>query len=226
MLAASLVGMGFYTTCTAETVQVPDGQLGPNAKAKAAVDDFCGVPPKGINLDNALFRMAKRMIACGNVFWLKISDTEIIRLPVDAVDKIILKTVNNTNIKIPYKVTGYKLKAKYGGGTLEPEKVIHWKLEEDDETSGFGIGLMQTLLLTLTIQGCEKRPSYAAMKAKIEAIMPKILRNMLVLMFWHMCLALLKRTCRSGRALSRTVRRKGFISSMRVSLGRIMGSHL
>ena len=168
MLAASLVGMGFYTTCASEE-EYKDAK-----KAKNAVDDFCGVPPKGVNLDNKLYHMSKRLIACGNVFWLKVSETEILRLPLDAVEKIQIQPLNSTDIKIPYKVTGYKLCSKYGGGTLKPESVIHWKFDEDDESTGFGIGLMQTLLLTLQIQGNERRPSYAAMKAKIESIMPRI----------------------------------------------------
>jgi hypothetical protein len=167
-LAASLVGMGFYTTCASEADYV-DAQ-----KAKNVVDVFCGSAPKGINLDRMLFRMAKRLIACGNVFWLKVSETEIVRLPLDAIEKIGIENLNENDIKIPYKVTSFKLRSKYGGGLLKPERIIHWKLEEDDESSGFGLGLMQTLLLTLTIQGNEKRPSYASMKAKIETVLPKV----------------------------------------------------
>ena len=167
-LAASLVGMGFYTTCA------PEKDYEDAEKAKDAVDVFCGSPPKGVNLDRMLNRMAKRLIACGNVFWLKLSDTEVVRLPLDAVEKIEIESTKIQDIKIPYKVVGYKLRAKYGGGTLKPEVVIHWKLEDDDESAGFGIGLMQSLLLTLKIQGCDVRPSYAAMKAKIEAILPRI----------------------------------------------------
>lgn len=173
LLAASLVGMGFYTTCEPDK-DAAVGAVGPNAKAKDAVDVFCGSPPKGVNLDRMLNRMAKRLIACGNVFWLKVSDTEVIRLPLDAVEKIEIESTKLQNICLPYKVMGYKLRAKYGGGVLEPNVVIHWKLEDDDESAGFGIGLMQTLLLTLQIQGSERRPSYSAMKAKIETIMPKI----------------------------------------------------
>ena len=168
LLAASLVGMGFYTTCASKN-DYEDAE-----KAKDAVDVFCGSPPKGVNLDRMLNRMAKRLIACGNVFWLKVSVAEVIRLPLDAVEKIEIESTKLVNIKIPYKVTGYKLRSKYGGGTLKPDVVIHWKLEDDDESAGFGIGLMQTLLLTLQIQGCERRPSYSAMKAKIESIMPRI----------------------------------------------------
>ncbi len=166
MLAAALVGMGFYTSSASEADYV-------NAKkAKVAVDAYCGTPPKGINLDGKLNHMSKRLVACGNVFWLKIG-TDIFRLPLDAVEKILMENVS-TDIKIPYKIVGYKLSSKYGRATLKPEVIIHWKFDEDDDSAGFGIGLMQTLLLTLQIQGTERRPSYAAMKAKIESIMPRI----------------------------------------------------
>jgi hypothetical protein len=164
LIAASLVGMGFYTTAVSKEKYVEADD------AKKLVDDFCKVA----NLDRMLNRMAKRVVACGNEFWLKISSTELIRMPLDAVEKVLLSKTQIQNIELPYKVVGYKLSAKYGGGTLKPEAVIHWKLEDDDASQGFAIGLMQTLLHTLTIQGCEKRPSYAAMKAKIETIMPGI----------------------------------------------------
>ncbi len=167
MLSAALVGMGFYTTCANET------DYAQAKEAKKVVDAFCGMPPKGINLDSKLNHMAKRLIACGNVFWLKVSANEILRLPLDAVEKIVMENVSS-DLKIPFKVVGYKLSATYGGKTLDPAVVIHWKLDEDEDSSGFGIGLLQTLLLTLKIQGAERRPSYSAMKAKIESIMPGI----------------------------------------------------
>jgi hypothetical protein len=87
--------------------------------------------------------------------------------------KIEVEYTSTEGIRVPIKVTGYKLRVKYGGGTLKPEYVIHWKLEDDDSPFGFGIGLLQVLLHTLTVSG-DKRPAYAWMKAKIERIMPKI----------------------------------------------------
>ena len=78
-------------------------------------------------------------------------------------------------LKIPYKVTGYQLQSTYGGNAgneLKPEAVIHWRLNSD-VPSGFGVGLLQVLLHTLTID-TDKRPSYAWMKAKIEKILPSI----------------------------------------------------
>ncbi|MEM2107833.1 MAG: hypothetical protein QXL10_00915 [Candidatus Bathyarchaeia archaeon] len=156
LLAASAVGVGFYTTCA-------EGQ----EKAKEAVDGWC----RWVNLDRLLQRMAKRVVACGNDFWLKV-DGDVVQLPLDAVEKIEIEVYEKAGMKVPRRVSGYKLSGEYGGGTLRPDMVIHWRLE-DDEPFGFGIGLMQTLLYTLSVGG-DKRPAFAWMKAKIERLMPKI----------------------------------------------------
>jgi hypothetical protein len=164
LLAASTVGMGFYTTA--------DEKYAKAAQAKAAVDKFC----EDINLDGMLNEMAKPLISCGNDFWLKLMPhrlADVLRMPIDAVQRIGLSTV--PDLKIPYKVTGYQLSGTYGGnaGTeLKPEAVIHWHLNSD-VPSGFGVGLLQVLLHTLTVD-TDKRPSYAWMKAKIEKILPSI----------------------------------------------------
>ncbi len=164
LLAASTVGMGFYTTV--------DESYEKAKEAKAAVDKFC----EEANLDGLLNDMAKPMIACGNDFWLKLSPdklTDTLRMPIDAVTRIGLSSV--PNFKLPYKVTGYQIAGTYGGNAgneLKPEAVIHWRLG-GDIPSGYGVGLLQVLLHTLTV-GCDKRPAVAWMKAKIERIMPKI----------------------------------------------------
>jgi hypothetical protein len=164
LLAASTVGMGFYTTA--------DEKYDKASEAKAAVDRFC----EDINLDGLLNDMAKPLIGCGNDFWLKLTPeklTDTLRMPIDAVQRIGLSSV--PDLKIPYKVTGYQLKSTYtgsAGNELKPEAVIHWRLCSD-VPSGFGIGLLQVLLHTLTLE-TDKRPAYAWMKAKIERIMPRI----------------------------------------------------
>ncbi|MCW4000602.1 MAG: hypothetical protein NWE93_10215 [Candidatus Bathyarchaeota archaeon] len=164
LLAASTVGMGFYTTV--------DEKYDKAAEAKAAVDRFC----EDINLDGLLNDMAKPLIACGNDFWLKLTPerlADMLRMPIDSVQRIGLSSV--PNLKIPYKVTGYQLQATYSGNAgneLKPEAVIHWRLN-GDVPSGFGVGLLQVLLHTLTVD-TDKRPSYAWMKAKIEKILPNI----------------------------------------------------
>ncbi len=164
LLAASTVGMGFYT--------VADEKYDKATEAKAAVDKFC----EDVNLDGLLNDMAKPLIGCGNDFWLKITPeqlTDTLRTPIDAVQRIGLSSVQD--LKIPYKVTGYQLKNTYSGSAgneLKPEAVIHWRLS-GDVPSGFGVGLLQVLLHTLTVD-TDKRPSYAWMKAKIEKILPNI----------------------------------------------------
>jgi hypothetical protein len=166
LLAASTVGVGFYTTV--------DEKYEKAAEAKAAVDRFC----EDVNLDGLLNDMAKPLIGCGNDFWLKLTPERLadtVRMPIDAVQRIGLSSV--PDLKLPYKVTGYQLKNVYAGragGELKPEAVIHWRLN-GDVPSGFGVGLLQVLLHTLTVDlDDKKRPAVAYMKAKIERMMPKI----------------------------------------------------
>ncbi len=165
LLAASTVGMGFYTTA--------DEKYERSAEAKVVVDEFC----EDVNLDGLLNDMAKRLIACGNDFWLKLTPSklvEVLRLPVDAVERVMLDSLDG--FKIPHKVTGFRLRASYQNGAtaseLKPDAMIHWKLC-GDVPSGFGVGLLQVLLHTLTVNS-DKRPAYAWMKAKIERLMPKV----------------------------------------------------
>ncbi len=160
LIAASTVKR-FYTTCA-------PGQ----EKAKQIVDEFS----TEINLDGLLHDMAIRLIACGNEFWIKSTPqklTELIRLPTDAIERIKLTSI--PNLRIPYKTEAYTLRSKYAGNSgqdLKPEAVLHWSINSNYNT-GFGVGLLQVLLHTLT-QGTDKRPAFAWMKAKIEKIMPKI----------------------------------------------------
>jgi hypothetical protein len=166
LLAASAVKR-FYTTCALEN-DYPEAK-----KAKAYVDDFC----ETVNLDSLLHDMAIRLIACGNDFWLKLNPdkiSEFVRIPIDAIEKIKLSSVKG--LKIPYKVESYHLRSSYresaGNGDLQPGAVLHWNVNRNFN-SGFGVGLLQVLLHTLTVDN-NKRPAYAWMKAKIERLMPKI----------------------------------------------------
>jgi hypothetical protein len=163
LLAASAVGMGFYTTAN-------EGH-GRAEEAKKAIDEF----NEGVNLDALLCDMARSLIACGNDFWLRITPerlTELCRLPIDAVERIEQNCVQNNTLKIPYRVESYKLRQSYGGESLRPEAIIHWRTNCLG-LSGFGTGVLQVLLHSLAFQS-DKRPAYAWMKAKIERIMPKI----------------------------------------------------
>jgi len=163
LLASATVGMGFYTTANEEYEK--------SKEAKEVVDDF----NEDVNLDGLLNDMARMLIACGNDFWAKITVNqlkELQRLPIDTIEKIEWKFLDPKVLKVPWKVEGYKLAHKYGGETLKPESIIHWRINRVSP-SGFGIGILQVLLHSLVFQS-NKRPSYAWMKAKIERIMPKI----------------------------------------------------
>jgi hypothetical protein len=163
LLASATVGMGFYTTANEEYEK--------SKEAKEVVDDF----NEDVNLDGLLNDMARMLIACGNDFWAKITVNqlkELQRLPIDTIEKIEWKFLDPKVLKVPWKVEGYKLAHKYGGETLKPESIIHWRINRVSP-SGFGIGILQVLLHSLVFRS-NKRPSYAWMKAKIERIMPKI----------------------------------------------------
>jgi hypothetical protein len=163
LLAASAVGSGFYTT-------VNDGYE-KAAQAKEAVDSF----NESVNMDALLCDMARMLIACGNDFWLKLTPQNIKalhRLPVDAVERIEQSYLEEKTLKIPYKTEGYKLRYSYGGENLDAQAVVHWRINCLDY-SGYGTGVLQVLLHSLAFQS-DKRPAYAAMKARIERIMPRI----------------------------------------------------
>ncbi|MGB9778333.1 MAG: hypothetical protein ACPLW8_02915 [Candidatus Bathyarchaeales archaeon] len=162
LLAAATVGMGFYTTVNEEYEKADE--------AKQVVDKF----NEDVNLDGLLNDMARVLIACGNDFWLKITPerlTELHRLPINIIENIERSYIQE-DLKVPYKVEGYKLKHSYGSESLKPEAVIHWRINCVGQ-SAFGIGILQVLLHTLTVNS-DKRPSYAWMKGKLEKVMPKI----------------------------------------------------
>jgi hypothetical protein len=163
LLAASAVGVGFYTTVESNYEQA--------AEAKRTIDGF----NESVNLDALLCDMARALIACGNDFWLRLSPerlTELRRLPVDAVERLQQSFIEENALRIPCKVESYKLRQAYGGENLNAEAVIHWRTNCLD-ASGYGTGVLQVLLHSLVLQS-DKRPAFAWMKAKIERIMPKI----------------------------------------------------
>jgi len=163
LLAASAVGMGFYTTVNENYAKA--------GEAKHVIDQF----NEEVSLDMLLCDMARVLIACGNDFWLKVTPerlSSLQRLPVDAIEKIEYGFLREGELKIPHKVEGYKLRLAYGGETLNPEAIIHWRINCLGG-SGFGTGVLQVLLHTLAFYA-DRRPAYAWMKAKIERIMPKI----------------------------------------------------
>jgi hypothetical protein len=101
--------------------------------------------------------------------------TRLQRLDVDAVEKTECSYLADDRLRIPFTVEGYKLRQNYGGSTLKPGALIHWRINCAN-SSGFGVGVLQVLLHSLAINS-DSRPSYAWMKAKIERVMPKILEK-------------------------------------------------
>ncbi|MCL5877284.1 MAG: hypothetical protein M1540_05680 [Candidatus Bathyarchaeota archaeon] len=163
LLAASAVGSGFYTTVNDRYERA--------AQAKRAVDSF----NENVNLDALLCDMARMLIACGNDFWLKLtpqSTKALHRLPIDAIERIEQSYLDEKTLKVPYKIESYKLRHTYGGENLDAAAIVHWRINCLDY-SGYGTGVLQVLLHSLAF-GCDKRPAYSAMKAKIERIMPRI----------------------------------------------------
>jgi hypothetical protein len=163
LLAASAVGSGFYTAVSESYDKA--------AEAKKVVDDF----GENVNLDALLSDMARMLIACGNDFWLKLTPqniTALHRLPIDAVERIQQSYLDDKTLRIPYKIESYKLRQTYGGETLDVNALVHWRLNCQGQ-SGYGTGVLQVLLHSLVFQS-DKRPAFAAMKAKIERIMPRI----------------------------------------------------
>ena len=157
------MGNGFYTTVNDAYEKA--------AQAKTVVDGF----NETVNLDALLCDMARMLIACGNDFWLKLTPQNtqnLLRLPVDAVERIQQSYLEDKTLKIPYQIEGYKLRPTYGGETLASNALVHWRINCLDY-SGYGTGVLQVLLHSLTFQS-DKRPAYASMKAKIERIMPRI----------------------------------------------------
>src|SRR4030066_912462 len=135
LLAASAVGAGFYTTV--------DENYEKAGEAKRVVDRF----NENVNLDALLCDMARGLIACGKDVWLKLYPEklrELHRLPIDAVDRIQQGFIEEKKLKIPYQVECYKLRQSYGGENLNPEAVIHWRINCLDN-SGYGPGVPPVL---------------------------------------------------------------------------------
>lgn len=163
MLAGITCGDGFYTTVNPDYSKAE--------KAKDAVDSFCAK----VNLDRLLSDMAKTLIACGNAFWLKLTNENLhdfCIIPVGDIEKI-EQSFLASEVKIPYRIEGYKLAQSRGAAILKPESVIHWRINCLNGF-GFGVGMLQVLLHSLKISGSNTRPSLASWKADVERLIPKI----------------------------------------------------
>jgi len=154
-LADQVVGVGFYTT-------VNEGYEGA-AEAKEAVDSFC----EKVNLDGMLQIAAREIIATGNSFWEKIEPGRLVDLRI-----LPLTSISRIKRDVHGNIQGYVQSASYGGKTLVPERIIHFKWNPVD-CEPFGTGVLRPLLEKMTTGG-ETRMSFLEMKARIEKMLPEI----------------------------------------------------
>jgi hypothetical protein len=153
-LADQTVGAGFYVTADL-------------SEAKAVVDSF----NEAVNMDELLLQTTREVVAFGNSFWEKIEPERLETmhvLPVTSVERIVRDVYGN--------VQGYKQSFRYGGGTLEPGRIVHFRWNMVDGEA-FGSGVLRTLAESLKTANNEARPSFASMKAGMERSMTEIMRK-------------------------------------------------
>lgn len=154
-LADQTVGMGFYTTVDPEYSEADE--------AKRIVDEFC----EQVNLDRLLQVGAREIIAVGNSFWEKVEPDRLEDLRI-----LPLTSIERIKRDVHGNVQGYVQSATYGGKTLPPERIIHFKWNPVN-CEPFGTGTLRPLLEKLSFSG-ETRMSFLEMKARIERMLPDI----------------------------------------------------
>lgn len=155
-LADQAVGMGFYTTAAEGFENV-----------KKVVDDF----NESVNLDELLQTTAREITGFGNSFWEKIEPERLKNLkllPVTSIDKILRDRYG--------EVQGYRQTAIYGGKTLDPARITHFRWNPVVQEP-FGTGILRSLCTQLKAGTGETRPSFMDMKAGIEKVMPEIFKK-------------------------------------------------
>lgn len=153
-LADHAVGAGFYTTA-----ELP--------QAKVVVDEF----NENVNLDGMLMQTAREIVAFGNSFWEKIEPNRLETLqilPITSISKIKRDKYGT--------VQGYKQTIRYGGKTLDFNRIIHFRWNPVNGEA-FGTGILHTLAESLRLENNETRPSYIAMKAEMENSMINIVKK-------------------------------------------------
>jgi len=151
-LADQTVGSGFYTTV--------DEGYGAAAEAKRVVDRF----NERVNMDGLLQVTAREVIGFGNSFWERIApgDLRSLRvLPIASIERI-RRTAQG-------EPTAYVQSSSYGGGSLRPEQVIHFRWNPVNSEAE-GCGLLRTLAEGLGTGDGARDPFYR-MKARIQQAM-------------------------------------------------------
>jgi len=156
-LADQAVGMGFYIT-------VDEGYERAD-EARMVIEDFC----EAVNLDGLLQVGVREIIAAGNSFWEKVEPDRLEDLRI-----LPLTSIESIRRDVYGRVLGYKQTAAYGGRTLPPERIIHFRWNPINGEP-FGTGILRTLLERFRIEDMgETRMSFLEMKARIERMLPEI----------------------------------------------------
>jgi len=153
-LAEQAVGVGIFITSE-------------SPRAKDLADDF----NTEVGMDQLLMQNGRECVYAGNSFLEKVRDenkrlVDLKLLPVTSIRKI-------KRDKTTGKVQQYV--QQLGGATnvLEPADVVHFKFNAQDGEA-FGSPVIRSLLESYQIDDRYTRDSFLKIKAKMEAIMPKI----------------------------------------------------
>jgi len=153
LMTAQIVGAGFYTTCASEK------EYEGATKARQIIDDW----NMRNNLDGMLQVLTKELIATGSTIAEKVTPKKLeklVHVPIYTFDKLITNEsggfeetewTRKNHVKM-----GYLQLTKYGGKTLSPESIVHFRWNPIDE-SGWGYGIMRTVLETYSWQ--EENPT-------------------------------------------------------------------
>ena len=161
-LAFSAVGKGFYHTVEPEYEKADD--------VEKLIDEF----NEKANLDALLVVAAVEIAAVGNHFWLigdldkkGLLDVEhpIKQIPLTSIQNVEYSYLSD-QVKVLNKIKAYNLWSTWGGGQLNPERVVHFRWNPV-AGSAFGYGVIQSLLEEGSFDG-ETRNCYLEMKWQIE----------------------------------------------------------
>jgi hypothetical protein len=153
-LAEQAVGVGFFNSS-----QNPD--------AKALVEKFT----VQTGMDQLLMQNAKECVYGGNSFLEKVRDdnnklVNLKLLPLTSIRRIRREPISG-------KVLWYDQRVGGAQATLGPDQIVHFKYNPQDGEA-FGSPVIRSLLETYPVDDRYTRESFLKIKARMEAIMPKI----------------------------------------------------
>lgn len=152
-LAEQAVGIGFFLSSSSQ-------------RAKDLADEFNAA----VGMDQLLMQVSKEIVFGGNSF------LEKVRVKGKLVDLKLLPLSSITKIKrdkVSGQVQEYIQRAGGTTVTLPPGDLIHFKFNAQDGEA-FGSPVIRSLLETYAVDERYTRESFLKIKAKMEAIMPRI----------------------------------------------------